>query len=76
MGGLDQEIQDRAHDLGLTAKTIGILHARIADEMGFANLTPGHERAQRLGGALLAAMAAQTMDTRIERRVRAACGVG
>ena len=69
---LAQQIERRAHHLRLAAQAIGVLHARIAGEMRGADGAAGHQRAQRRGAFDLAAMAAQRMDARIERRVRAA----
>ena len=43
--------------------------------MGGADLAAREQRAQRRGGLALAAMAAQRVDARVERRVRAARGV-
>ena len=73
--GLTQEVERGAHHLGLAAQAIGVLNPRIAEAVGGADLAAGDERPQGLGSLALAAMPAQGMDARVERRIRAARGV-
>ena len=75
-GGLAQHVEHGAHHLRLAAQAVGVLHAVVADEMRGADGAAGHQRAQRVGRVDLAAMAAQRVDARIERRVGALGGVG
>jgi hypothetical protein len=75
-GRLPDEVEHRAHHLRLAAQAIGILHAVVVDQMGGADGAPGHQRAQGGGNLDLAAMAAQRVNARIERRVGALGGVG
>ena len=75
-GGLAQHVERRAHHLRLAAQAVGVLHALVADEVRGADGAAGHQRAQRVGRLDLAAMAAQRVDARVERRVRAARRVG
>ena len=75
-GGLTQEVEHRAHHLRLAAQAIGILHTAVVIEVAGADATAGHQRAERIGDFDLAAMAAQCVDARIERRVGALGSLG
>ena len=68
-GGLHQEIERGAGHLRLAAQAIGILDPRIAGDVARADRGAGHQRAQGVGDEDLAAVAAEGVDTRIERRV-------
>ena len=74
--GLAQEIEAGAHHLRLAAQAIGVLHPLVAGDVRGADRAARHQRAQGCRGVDLAAMAAQGMDARVERRVRAARRVG
>ena len=69
VGRLAQHVERRAHHLRLAAQAVGVLHAVVADPVRGADGAAGHQRAQRVGRLDLAAMPAQRMDARVERRV-------
>ena len=69
--GLAQQVERRAHHLRLAAQAIRVLHALVVDAMRSADRRARHQRAQRGRGLDLAAVAAQRVDARVERRVRA-----
>ena len=62
------EIEHGAHHLRLAAQAIGVLHAIVVDEVRRADRASCIS-AQGRGDVDLAAMAAQRLDARIERRV-------
>ncbi len=68
-------VEAGAHDLGLAAQAIGILHARIVLEMRAPDRAAGQQGGVVRGDRALADMAAQIMDTRIKGRVAAGRGV-
>ena len=70
------EVEHRAHHLRLAAQAVGVLHAVVVDEVRGADGAAGHQRAQGGGDLDLAAMAAQRVDARVERRVGALGRVG
>ena len=74
--GLAQQVEHGAHHLRLAAQAVRVLHALVADQMRRADRAAGHQRAQRGGRLDLAAMAAQRVDARIERRVGAVRRIG
>ena len=76
VGRLAQHVERRAHDLRLAAQAVRILHALVADAVRGADGAAGHQVAQRIGRLDLAAVPAQRMDARIERRIGAPRGVG
>ena len=76
VGGVAQHVEHGAHHLRLAAQAVGVLHAVVADEVRGADGAAGHQRAQGVGAVDLAAMAAQRVDARIERRVGALGGLG
>ena len=76
VGRLAQHVERGAHHLRLAAQAVRVLHALVADEVRGADGAAGHQRAQRIGRLDLAAVPAQRVDARIERRVRAARRVG
>ena len=74
--GLANEIEAGAHHLRLATQAIGVLHARIVMQVRGADRAARHQRSEAIGDVDLAAMAAQRVNARIERRVGAAGGVG
>jgi hypothetical protein len=66
-----EEVAHRAHHLRLAAQRIGVLHLRIAEAVAVADLAAGDQRQQGGGDLDLAGLAAQRLDARVERRVRA-----
>ena len=69
--GLAQQVEAGAHHLRLAAQAIGVLDALVAEPVRFADGAAGEQRAQRGGDLALAAVAAQRVDARVERRVGA-----
>ncbi len=69
--GLAHHVQRRAHHLRLAAQAVRILHAHIVVAVRIADRRAVHQFAQRSGGGDLPVLAAQGVDARIERGVRA-----
>ncbi len=67
--GRAQDIEGRAHHLGLAAQAIGILDAVVAFEMRGTDGAAGHQPAQGIRAFRLAAMGPQGVHAGIERRV-------
>ncbi len=67
-GTLADQIETRAHDLRLAAKGVRILHARAIEVRG-ADTAPCRQAAVHAGNRDLTGLAADLMDTRIERRI-------
>ncbi len=68
-GGGPQHVQHGAHDLGLTAQGVGVLHLGAVVAMAVANGRTVDQGAQGRGHGDLAGLAAQGVDARIERGV-------
>ena len=75
-GGLAQEVEAGAHHLRLAAQAIRVLDAVVVGEMRGADGAAAHQVAKRRRDLDLAAVAAQRLDARVERPVRAARRVG
>ena len=73
---LPQQIEHRAHHLRLAAQAIGILHTVVSCQMRSADRGSLHQGAQRRSRLDLPPVAAQRMDTRIERCIGALRGFG
>src|SRR5690242_19582298 len=71
-GGVAQKIEAGAHHLRLAAQAIGVLHPLVAGQVRGANGASLKKRPQGRGDFDLPSMAPQSMDARVERRVRAA----
>ena len=69
-GGLAQDAQSRAHDLGLATQAVGILHPLVVLPVRGADGRAGHQAAQGRRDIDLPGMAAQGVDARIERGIR------
>jgi hypothetical protein len=69
-------VEHRTHHLRLAAQTVRVLHAVVVGEMRCADAAARHQGAQRVRDLDLAAVAAQRVNARIERRVGALRRVG
>ena len=61
-----QQVEDRAHHLGLTPEAVRILHARVSRQMRRSDLGIRHESPDRLGRLDLAALTAELVDPGVE----------
>ena len=74
--GVPQQVEHGAHDLGLAAQAVRVLHPLVADQMRHADGRAFHQATQRTRRLDLAGVTAQLVDARIERRIGAARRVG